>query len=207
MASNKAFDLIKEHKVEFVDLRFADMLGKQHHVTFPTHAIDASTFEDGKMFDGSSIAGWKGINDSDMILMPDAETAVIDVFTEEPTMILRCDVIEPSTMQGYERDPRSAAKRAEAYLKSTGLADQAFFGPENEFFVFDDVRWATEMRGAFYSIDSSEGYWQTGKELPEGNMGHRPGIKGGYFPVQPVDSLNDIRAAMCLALEEMGLTV
>jgi glutamine synthetase len=114
-----------------------------------------------------------------MILMPDAATAVLDVFTEEPTMIIRCDVIEPSTMQGYERDPRSAAKRAEAYLKTTGVADEAFFGPENEFFIFDDVRWASEMQGSFYSIDSSEGYWQTGKVLPEGNMGHRPGIKGG----------------------------
>ncbi len=207
MSVADALKLMKDKGVKFVDLRLTDTRGKEQHVSVPHHVVDEAFFTDGKMFDGSSIAGWKGINDSDMILMPDAETAVIDVFTEEPTMILRCDVIEPSTMQGYERDPRSAAKRAEAYLKSTGIADQAFFGPENEFFVFDDVRWASEMRGAFYAIESSEGYWQTGKELPEGNMGHRPGIKGGYFPVQPVDSLNDIRAAMCLALEEMGLTV
>ena len=183
MSVADALKLMKDKGVKFVDLRLTDTRGKEQHVSVPAHVVDEAFFTDGKMFDGSSIAGWKGINDSDMILMPDAETAVIDVFTEEPTMILRCDVIEPSTMQGYERDPRSAAKRAEAYLKSTGIADQAFFGPENEFFVFDDVRWASEMRGAFYAIESSEGYWQTGKELPEGNMGHRPGIKGGYFPV------------------------
>jgi glutamine synthetase len=207
MSAADVLKLIKEKGIKFVDLRLTDTRGKEHHVSVPHHAVDAGFFEDGKMFDGSSIAGWKGINDSDMILMPDAETAVIDVFTEEPTLILRCDVIEPSTMQGYERDPRSAGKRAQAYLKTTGIADEAFFGPENEFFVFDDVRWASEMQGSFYAIDSAEGFWQTSKTLPEGNMGHRPGIKGGYFPVQPVDSLNDIRAAMCLALEEMGLTV
>jgi glutamine synthetase len=207
MSAADVLKLIKEKGVKFVDLRLTDTRGKEQHVSVPAHVVDSAFFEDGKMFDGSSIAGWKGINDSDMILMPDASTAVIDVFTEEPTVNIRCDVIEPSTMQGYERDPRSAAKRAEAYLKSTGIADEAFFGPENEFFIFDDVRWASEMRGAFYSIDSSEGYWQSGKEVPEGNLGHRPAIKGGYFPVPPVDSLNDIRAAMCLALEEMGLVV
>ena len=158
MSVADALKLMKEKGVKFVDLRLTDTRGKEQHVSVPAHVVDEAFFTDGKMFDGSSIAGWKGINDSDMILMPDAETAVIDVFTEEPTMILRCDVIEPSTMQGYERDPRSAAKRAEAYLKSTGIADQAFFGPENEFFVFDDVRWASEMHGAFYAIESSEGY-------------------------------------------------
>jgi glutamine synthetase len=207
MSVADALKLIKDKGVKFVDLRLTDTRGKEQHVSVPSHVVDESFFTDGKMFDGSSIAGWKGINDSDMILMPDASTAVLDVFTEEPTLNIRCDVIEPSTMQGYERDPRSAAKRAEAYLKSTGIADQAYFGPENEFFIFDDVRWASEMRGAFYSIDSSEGYWQSGKEIAEGNLGHRPPIKGGYFPVPPVDSLNDIRAAMCLALEEMGLIV
>jgi glutamine synthetase len=207
MSVADALKLIKDKGVKFVDLRLTDTRGKEQHVSVPAHVVDESFFTDGKMFDGSSIAGWKGINDSDMILMPDADTAVLDVFTEEPTLNVRCDVIEPSTMQGYERDPRSAAKRAEAYLKSTGIADQAYFGPENEFFIFDDVRWASEMRGAFYSIDSSEGYWQSGKEIAEGNLGHRPAIKGGYFPVPPVDSLNDIRAAMCLALEEMGLVV
>jgi glutamine synthetase len=207
MSPADVLKLIKEKGVKFVDLRLTDTRGKEQHVTVPARVVDASFFEEGKMFDGSSIAGWKGISESDMILMPDPATAVLDVFTEEPTLNLRCDVVEPTTMQGYERDPRSAAKRAEAYLRSTGIADEAYFGPENEFFIFDDVRYAAEMRGAFYSIDSIEGYWQSGKELPEGNMGHRPAIKGGYFPVPPVDSLQDIRSAMCLALEEMGLVV
>jgi len=158
------------------------------------------------MFDGSSISGWKGINESDMILMPDPASAVIDVFSEETTLNLRCDVIEPNTMQGYSRCPRSLANRAQAYLQSSGIAEEAYFGPENEFFVFDDVRWGDSMEGAFYSIDSSEGAWNSGKVDAEGNIGHRPTVKGGYFPVPPVDSLHDIRSAMCLALEEMGLS-
>jgi glutamine synthetase len=207
MSPADVLKLIKEKGLKFVDLRFTDTRGKEQHVTIPSHTVDASLFEDGKMFDGSSIAGWKGINESDMILMPDSTTAVIDVFMEEPTLNVRCDIIEPMTMQGYERDPRSTAKRAEAYMRSTGIADEAFFGPENEFFIFDDVRWAAKMEGAFYAIDSSEGAWQSGKAIDEGNIGHRPGIKGGYFPVPPVDSLQDIRSAMCLALEEMGLVV
>ena len=132
--------LIKEKEVKFVDLRFTDTKGKEQHVTVPTRMVDDSFFEDGKGFDGSSIAGWKGIQESDMILMPDAATAVMDPFYEEPTLLLRCDVIEPSNMQGYERDPRSLAKRAEAYLKSTGIADLSRWGPENEFFIFDSVR-------------------------------------------------------------------
>jgi len=207
MSAADVLKLIKEKGVKFVDLRLTDTRGKEQHVTVPSHQADAGFFDDGKMFDGSSIAGWKGINDSDMILMPDTATAVLDVFTEEPTLNIRCDVIEPATLQGYERDPRSAAKRAEAYMRSTGIADEAFFGPENEFFIFDDVRWAAQMQGAFYAIESAEGSWQSGKEIEGGNIGHRPGIKGGYFPVPPVDSLHDIRAAMCLALEEMGLIV
>ena len=207
MSPADVLKLMKEKGVKFVDFRFTDTRGKEQHVTVPHHQFEISIFEDGKMFDGSSIAGWKGINESDMILMPDPSTAVLDVFTEEPTMNIRCDIVEPSTMQGYERDPRSAAKRAEAYMKSTGIADAAYFGPENEFFIFDDVRWASQMQGAFYAIESAEGAWQSGKSMDEGNMGHRPGVKGGYFPVPPVDSLQDIRAAMCLALEEMGLVV
>jgi glutamine synthetase len=205
MASADVLKLIKEKGVKFVDLRLTDTRGKEQHVTVPAHAVDESFFEDGKMFDGSSLAGWKGINESDMILMPDSATAVMDPFSEEPTLDIWCDVIEPTTMQGYERDPRSLAKRAEAYLKSTGIADTAYFGPENEFFVFDDVRWSVGMNGSFYKIESSEGAWQSGKEMVDGNIGHRPGIKGGYFPVPPVDSMHDIRQAMCLALEEMGL--
>ena len=205
MSSNAAMSLIEEHDVKFVDFRFTDTRGKEQHVTVPAHAIDDALFEDGKMFDGSSISGWKGINESDMILMPDASTAVLDLFSDEPTMVLRCDVIEPNTMQGYIRDPRSLAKRAEAWLKSTGVADTAYFGPENEFFIFDDVRWGTQMSGSFYQIDSEEAGWNSERVYSDGNFGHRPGIKGGYFPVPPVDQLHDIRGAMCLALEEMGI--
>jgi glutamine synthetase len=205
MTAKQVLELIKEKEVKFVDLRFTDTKGKEQHVTVPAAKMDADTFEEGKMFDGSSIAGWKTINESDMILMPDPDTAVIDPFSEDTTVNLTCDVYEPSTMQGYERDPRSLARRAEAYLKSSGVADTAYFGPENEFFIFDDVRWSAEMRGASYQIDSAEAGWNSEKIYPDGNFGHRPGIKGGYFPVPPVDSLHDIRSAMCLVLEEMGL--
>ena len=197
--------LIQENDVKFIDFRFTDTRGKEQHVTVPARLADEDLFEEGKMFDGSSISGWKGINESDMILLPDPDSAVMDIFAEDSTMNLRCNVIEPTTMQGYDRCPRSLADRAEAYLKSTGIADDAFFGPENEFFVFDDVRWDASMQGAFYAIDSSEGVWNSGKEYESGNTGHRPGVKGGYFPVPPVDSLHDIRSAMCLAMEEMGV--
>ena len=198
-------DLIAKEGVRFVDFRFTDTRGKEQHVTVPAHTVDDKLFEDGKMFDGSSIAGWKGINESDMILMPDPTTAILDPFFEDKTLNLRCDVIEPSTMQGYERDPRSLAKRAEAYLKSTGIADTAYFGPENEFFIFDDIRWGADISGAFYKIDSQEAGWNSERAYEDGNFGHRPGVKGGYFPVPPVDALQDIRSAMCTTLEEMGL--
>ncbi|HTI95506.1 MAG TPA: type I glutamate--ammonia ligase [Rudaea sp.] len=207
MSADTVFDLIKKHNVEFVDLRFADLLGKQHHVTFPAHAVDASTFEDGKMFDGSSITGWKGINDSDMVLMPDPASAILDPFTAHPTLNLVCDVLEPSTMQAYSRCPRSIARRAEAYLTSTGVADTAFFGPEPEFFIFDSVRWSNDMRGASFEIESEEAAWSSNREFEGGNSGHRPGVKGGYFPVAPVDSLGDLRGEMCKILEQVGLTV
>ncbi|HEX6929533.1 MAG TPA: glutamate--ammonia ligase [Gammaproteobacteria bacterium] len=207
MSPAAVLKLIKEKEIRFVDFRFTDTKGKEQHVTVPAHTVDDALFEDGKMFDGSSISGWKGINESDMILMPDAATAVVDPFFEEPTLNLRCDVVEPNTMQGYERDPRSVARRAEAYLKSTGIADTAYFGPENEFFVFDDIRWGTEMSGSFYKIDSQEAGWNSERVYPDGNFGHRPGVKGGYFPVPPVDSLHDLRSTMCLVLEEMGMTV
>ena len=205
MSSTDILKQLKEKNVKFVDLRFTDTRGKEQHVTVPSHVVDEGFFEDGKMFDGSSISGWKGINESDMILMPDIPTAVLDIFSEEATLNIRCDVVEPMTMQGYGRCPRSAAERAEAYMRSTGIADEAFFGPENEFFVFDDVRWGNTMQGAFYAVESGEAEWHSAKEYEEGNIGHRPGVKGGYFPVPPVDSLHDIRSAMCLALEEMGV--
>ncbi|MEC9357933.1 MAG: glutamate--ammonia ligase [Pseudomonadota bacterium] len=204
-AANDVLKLIKDKGVKFVDFRFTDTRGKEQHVSVPSHTVNADLFTDGKMFDGSSIAGWKGINESDMILMPDPESAFMDPFFEEPTLVMSCDIIEPSSMQGYERDPRSLAKRAEAYLKSTGIADTAFFGPENEFFVFDTVRWDDGMWGSYVHIDSEEAAWNTGKAYEEGNMGHRPGVKGGYFPVPPVDSLQDMRSAMCETLESIGI--
>ena len=199
--------LIKDHKVEFVDLRFVDMRGVQQHVTFPANIVEPSLFEDGKMFDGSSISGWKGINESDMILLPDASTAYLDPFYADPTLNLTCDILDPATMQGYSRDPRGIAKRAEAYLKSSGIADQAFFGPEPEYFIFDSVRFGNDMGHTFFQIESEEAAWNTGKEYEGGNSGYRPGVKGGYFPVAPLDSLHDIRAEMCKTLEAVGIEV
>jgi glutamine synthetase len=205
MSAADVLKMMKEKNVKFIDFRFTDTRGKEQHVSVPAHTVSEDLFRDGKMFDGSSIAGWKGIHESDMVLMPDADSAVIDPFFEEPTLNLRCDIVEPTTMQGYERDPRSLAKRAEAYLRSTGIADSAFFGPENEFFIFDDVRWGADISGCFCKLDSQEASWNSETVFEKGNLGHRPSIKGGYFPVPPVDSLQDIRSAMCLALEEMGV--
>ena len=205
--SERTLELISKNDVSWVDLRFTDTKGKEQHVSVPSHTVDEDFFEGGKMFDGSSISGWKGINESDMILMPDDSTAVRDPFTDDPTVILRCDIVEPDTMQGYERDPRSIAKKAEAYLVSTGLGDTAFFGPEPEFFVFDDVKWNVDVSGASYSINAEEAAWSSNLEFEDGNTGHRPRVKGGYFPDPPVDSLHDIRAAMCSAMAQMGLDV
>ena len=205
--SERTLDLISKNDVRWVDLRFTDTKGKEQHVSIPASAVDEDFFEGGKMFDGSSISGWKGINESDMILMPDDSTAILDPFTDDPTVIVRCDIVEPATMQGYDRDPRSIAKKAEAYLSSTGLGDTAFFGPEPEFFVFDDVKWNVDMSGASYSINAEEAAWSSNADFEDGNTGHRPRVKGGYFPVPPVDSLHDIRAAMCSAMEQMGLDV
>jgi glutamine synthetase len=199
--------LIKDKEVKYADLRFTDTRGKEQHVTIPSDLVDEDLFRDGKMFDGSSIAGWKGINESDMILALDPTTAVIDPFFEQTTINIRCDIIEPATMQGYERDPRSLGKRAEAYIKATGIADGALFGPENEFFIFDSVRWNSGMNESSYHIDSGQGAWNSNTVYADGNKGHRPGIKGGYFPVPPVDAFQDIRSAMCDALVEMGMKV
>ncbi|HFB66884.1 MAG TPA: glutamate--ammonia ligase [Aeromonadales bacterium] len=205
MTPEKIVELIKENEVKFIDLRFTDSIGKEQHVSIPAMRIDADDLAEGKMFDGSSIAGWKGINESDMVLMPDCDTAFIDPFYEEVTMVIRCDILEPSTMTGYDRDPRSVAHRAEEYLKSTGIADSAFFGPEPEFFLFDDVRYKTDMSGSSYKIDSDEAAWNSARKYEDGNIGHRPRVKGGYFPVPPVDSSQDIRSAMCLVLEDLGI--
>lgn len=204
---SKTMSLIEEHEVKWVDMRFTDFKGKEHHITVPVSDMGDEFFEEGKMFDGSSIAGWKGIQDSDMILMPDDAASVIDPFTEESTIIVRCDIVEPATGQGYDRDPRSVGRRAEEYLKSTGIADSAMFGPEPEFFVFDEVHFHADMSGCSYSITSEEAAWSSNRKLENGNTGHRPRVKGGYFPVPPVDSLHDIRGQMCNAMESMGLHI
>ena len=207
MSAADVLNKINEYGVKFVDFRFTDTKGKEQHVSVPANMLEEDTFTEGKMFDGSSVAGWKGINESDMILMPDPTTAVLDPFTDEPTINITCNIVEPATGEGYERDPRSIAERAEAYLKASGIADTAYFGPENEFFIFDDVKWSTEMGHCSYQIESEEAAWSSSKIYQDGNIGHRPGVKGGYFPVPPVDSLHDIRSAMCLAMDEMGLGV
>ena len=199
--------LIRESEARFVDFRFTDTRGKEHHITVPVSAFDLDRFENGLPFDGSSIAGWKGIEASDMLLIPDPTTANMDPFMEDATLFMQCDVIEPVDGKGYDRDPRSIARRAEAHLKSSGLADTAYFGPEPEFFIFDGVQWGDEMHSSFYKIDSSEGFWTNSRKVEGGNMGHRPRVKGGYFPVPPVDSFQDMRSEMCLILEQMGIPV
>ena len=207
MSAANVIKMIKDQDIQFVDFRFTDTKGKEQHVSVPAAMADEDMFDEGKMFDGSSIAGWKGINESDMILMPDAGSAVIDPFLQDTTLLLRCDVIEPTTMQGYDRDPRTIAKRGEAYLKSTGIGDAAYFGPEAEFFIFDSVRWSNDISGAAYEIESKEAAWSSDRDYEEGNIGHRPDVKGGYFPVPPVDAMQDVRSAMCLAMADMGLQV
>ena len=199
--------LVKENEVKFVDFRFTDTRGKEQHVTVPVSHFDEDKFTTGHAFDGSSIAGWKGIEASDMLLMPDPNTANIDPFYEEPTVMLSCDVLDPTDGKPYERDPRSLAKRAEAYLKSSGIGDAAFFGPEPEFFIFDQVHWSNDMSGCSVKVTSEEAPWSTGGNFEGGNMGHRPAIKGGYFPVPPVDSFQDMRSEMCLILESLGIPV
>ncbi|MDG1096004.1 MAG: type I glutamate--ammonia ligase [Methylophilaceae bacterium] len=207
MSVANVMKLIKENDIKFVDFRFTDTRGKEQHTSVPVSAFNEEKFTEGHAFDGSSIAGWKGIQASDMQLMPDASTANIDPFMDEPTLVLTCDVIDPTDGKGYDRDPRSIAKRAEAYLKSSGIGDTAYFGPEPEFFIFDNVAWNVGMGGSSVKINSDEAAWQSGDTLEGGNTGHRPKVKGGYFPVPPVDSLHDIRSAMCITLEEMGVPV
>ena len=207
MAVADVLKMVKDNEVKFVDFRFTDTKGKEQHVSVPIKAFGEDKFTEGHAFDGSSIAGWKGIEASDMLLMPDANTAFIDPFFDEATLVLSCDVLEPSTGKGYDRDPRSLAKRAEAYLKASGLGDTAYFGPEPEFFIFDSVEWNVDMSGSSCKVFSEEAAWSTGEKFEGGNLGHRPPVKGGYFPVPPVDQLQDIRSAMCLALEDMGVEV
>ena len=198
---------VEENDVRHIDLRFTDPRGKWQHLTQVPYTINEDAYTDGIFFDGSSIAGWKAINESDMALIPDPTTAVMDPFSAQPTMILICDVHDPITGEQYARDPRSTAKRAEAYLKSTGIGDTAYFGPEPEFFVFDDVRFDVSMDNTFYQIDHEEGPYNTGREFQDGNTGHRPPVKGGYFPVPPVDSMHDLRSEMVSTLTDMGVVM
>ena len=205
MSADAVIKSIKDKDIRYVDLRFTDPKGKWQHVTFDRDLVDEDFFADGTMFDGSSIAGWKAINESDMILMPDTQTAVLDPFFTQPTLVLFCDVLEPSTGQPYSRDPRTTAKAAEAYLASSGVGDTAYFGPEAEFFVFDDVRFSVQQHNTGFVIDSEEGPYNSGTPYDAGNLGHRPGPKGGYFPVPPVDSEQDMRSEMLAVMSEMGL--
>ncbi|WP_131794732.1 type I glutamate--ammonia ligase [Fluoribacter gormanii] len=207
MSKNTVLEAIKEHDAKLIDLRFTDIRGKEQHITMPVSAVDNDFVENGKMIDGSSFKGWQKIHQSDLALMPDLQTIKPDPFFQDNTLFIRCNVVDPKTMMGYERCPRSLALRAEAYLQSTGIADTALFGPEPEFFVFDSVQWETTIGGSFYKIDSEEAQWFSGKELEGGNTGHRPSIKGGYFPVPPVDSSHDMRSAMSLTLESLGIVV
>ncbi|MEI9963610.1 MAG: type I glutamate--ammonia ligase [Caulobacteraceae bacterium] len=196
---------IKEKDVKYVDVRFTDIRGKMQHVTFDIDLVDDDFLNDGTMFDGSSIAGWKAINESDMKLKPDLTTAYIDPFYQQTTMFLFCDVVNPDSNEPYSRDPRSISKKALSYVASSGIGDSVFFGPEAEFFIFDDVKWSTAPQDTGYSFDSTELPVNSSKDYPEGNMGHRPGPKGGYFPVNPVDSAQDLRGEMLSVMGELGL--
>ncbi len=207
MSKSLLDEAINEHDAKFVDLRFTDTRGKEQHITLPVSAVGDDFIENGKMIDGSSFKGWQKIHQSDLALMPDLDSILLDPFYDDNTLIIRCNVVDPQTMIGYERCPRSLAQRAEVYLQSTGIADGALFGPEPEFFLFDDVRWETNISGSFYKIDSEEAQWNSGKTIEGGNIGHRPSVKGGYFPVPPVDSSHNIRSAMCLTLESLGMEV
>lgn len=200
-------DFIKDNDIDYVDLRFTDTRGKMQHVTQHTDTIDEDSLAQGFMFDGSSIAGWKAINESDMTLMPDLSRFYIDPFFAQPTLALFCDVLDPATMQPYDRDPRSTAKAALAHMASAGIAETAYFGPEAEFFLFDDVKYEVGMNTGMYKLDSVEGPYNTARDYEEGNMGHRPGVKGGYFPVPPIDSGQDIRSEMLSVMSEMGVPV
>jgi glutamine synthetase len=203
----KALEFLKANNAAYVDFRFTDFKGKWQHITTPIVRVDSEVFENGFGFDGSSIAGWCEINQSDMVYLPDPNTVVMDPFTQVPTAIFICDVVDPFTGEFYGRDPRGVAKRAQNYLKYLGIADTAFVGPEAEFFIFDSARFGAEMHHVFYHLDSVEGAWNSGKEFEDGNFGHRPGIKGGYFPVPPVDSMQDLRTEMCDIMQHMGITV
>ncbi|PQM62714.1 MAG: type I glutamate--ammonia ligase [Rhodobacteraceae bacterium] len=205
--SKKVLNLIKENEIEYVDIRFTDPRGKLQHVTVMEDQVDEDFLREGFMFDGSSIAGWKSIDQSDMKLIPDCSSAYIDPFYAEKTLCLHCNVVEPDTLEPYDRDPRGTALKAEEYLKSTGIGDTAFFGPEAEFFLFDDVRYSTAMNKVAFEVDATDAAWNTDSEYEMGNMGHRPGVKGGYFPVNPTDAGQDIRSEMLSTMKRVGMKV
>ncbi len=208
--ANKPKDIVKliaEKEIEWVDLRFTDPKGKWQHLTMTAALIDEDQLEDGLMFDGSSIDGWKAINESDMILKPDLDAVHMDPFSATPMLVVFCDIVEPSSGELYARDPRATAKRAEAYVKAAGIADTVYVGPEAEFFMFDDVRFENGYAASGYSIDDIELPTNTARAYDSGNLGHRPRAKGGYFPVAPVDSAVDIRAEMVATMRDMGLNM
>lgn len=207
MTVEEILNLIAAEDIRFVDLRFTDTHGRELRISYPASRVDEDFFEEGSMFDSSSVAGWRGVDNSDMILMPDAQSAYLDPFAAHKTLAVVCDVIEPDTLQGYARDPRSVARRAQTFLKSSGIADTAFFGPENEFFVFDGVRYESRMHKAGFEITTEEGAWNTAAKLDGANTGYRPGVKGGYAQILPIDSLGDLRAEMCQVLEQLGQQV
>ena len=199
--------LIKDHKIKMIDFKFVDLVGVWQHTTIPTSEYSEDLFEEGRGFDGSSIRGWKAIHESDMLIIPDAETARLDPFTADATLSLTCDIADPTTKAPYERDPRGVAQRSEAYLKSTGIADTCFMGPEAEFFVFDDIRYEQNEYTGFYQIDSSEGHWNSGRDEDGNNLGYKTRAKGGYFPVAPSDQLHDLRAEMVIEMEKVGIQI
>ncbi len=205
--ANDILKQIRENDVKFVDLRFTDPKGKLHHVTMDVGVVDEDMFADGVMFDGSSIGGWKAINESDMVLMPDTATVHMDPFFAQSTMVIVCDILDPVSGEAYNRDPRGTAKKAEAYLKASGIGDTVYAGPEPEFFVFDDVKYKADPYNTGFKLDSSELPSNDDTDYETGNLGHRPRVKGGYFPVPPVDSCQDMRSEMLTVLTEMGVTV
>ncbi|WP_419739907.1 type I glutamate--ammonia ligase [Ruegeria sp.] len=205
MSKDAVLQLIKEEGAEYVDIRFTDPRGKLQHVTIMADQVDEDFLEEGFMFDGSSIAGWKSIEASDMKLMPDTESAYVDPFYAEKTICLHCSIVEPDTGEAYERDPRGTAQKAEAYLKSSGIGDVAYMGPEAEFFLFDDVRFSNSINKVSYEVDATDASWNTDTEYEMGNMGHRPGVKGGYFPVNPVDEAQDLRSEMLSTMKRLGM--
>ncbi|AML52334.1 type I glutamate--ammonia ligase [Falsihalocynthiibacter arcticus] len=207
MSKAAVLKLIADENVEYVDIRFTDPRGKLQHVTVIADQVDEDFLEDGFMFDGSSIAGWKAINESDMKLIPDTNSVYMDPFYAEKTLCIHCSVVEPDTGEAYSRDPRGTAEKAEAYLISSGVGDTSYFGPEAEFFLFDNVRFSTAINKVSYEVDALDASWNTDAEVEMGNMGHRPGLKGGYFPVNPIDDAQDIRSEMLSTMKRMGMKV